>query len=74
MILEVKQYPDNKAVVTDPEWFPISAAEADKDPLGQNCMARILIPRRVGTSVKKGPLVDISTGEVIDDDAGKRQD
>jgi len=38
--------------------------DADKDPLGENCMARILAPRRVGTSVKKGPLVDISTGEV----------
>lgn len=72
MILEIKQYPDSKAVVTDPEWFPISAADADKDPLGQDCMARILAPRRVGTSVKKGPLVDIGTGEVIDDDARER--
>jgi len=64
MILEIKQYPDSKAVARDPEWFPIACVDADKDPLGENCMARILAPRRVGTSVKKGPLVDISTGEV----------
>tara|TARA_B100001971_G_C18207096_1_gene548315 strand:- start:1157 stop:1354 length:198 start_codon:yes stop_codon:yes gene_type:complete len=65
MIIEVKKFPESKAVAWDSEWFPIAAGDADRDPIGSHAMARILHSRRVGTSVKKKE-------EIQDENAKKR--